>query len=106
VSIRTLADTINAATGNATPPAILPARNWDRSGRRLGDPTKAHRELGFEARTSLADGIAATVAWTREHTTLIARCIAQHRAAMAAYATQASDDPATNVVPTPTRQAA
>lgn len=106
VSIRTLAETINAATGNTTPPAILPARNWDRSGRRLGDPTKARTELGFEARTSLAEGIAATVAWTRAHTPLITRCIAQHRAAMAAYAAHASDDPATSVAPTLTRHAA
>jgi len=104
VSIRELADTINAATGNRTPVALQPARTWDRSGRRFGDPRKAREQLGFEARTTLAEGIARTVAWTRDAQPLIARCMAQHDDAMAAYASQAGLDPAT--VTTPARQAA
>jgi UDP-glucose 4-epimerase len=78
VTIKTLADTINAATGNATPPAFLPARVWDRSGRRLGDPTKARVQLGFEAKVSLEAGIRETVAWTIESRALIDRCVARH----------------------------
>ena len=84
ISIRQLADTINAATGNATPPALLPQREWDRSGRRFGDPTKAREALGFTARTPLDEGIRRTVAWTRAQLPLIERCISSHSARLQA----------------------
>ncbi len=78
ITIRELAERINAATGNRTPPAILPARTWDHSGRRFGDPTKARDELGFVTRVDHAEGIRRTVAWTREAMPLIERSIARH----------------------------
>ena len=65
-------------TGNPTPPDVKPARDWDRSGMRYGSTEKSKRELGFEARTTVRDGLAKTIDWTRNNETLIARCIARH----------------------------
>lgn len=84
ITIRELADRINAATGNPTPVTILPRRTWDRSGRRFGDPTKARTQLGFEARISHEEGIRRTVEWTRSQLPLITRCMAQHQQHLAA----------------------
>lgn len=81
-TIRDLADLIAAAAGSPTPHETLPPRDWDRSGRRFGDPSKARAALGFEARTALADGIASTVAWTRANLPTIRRCMAQHAGRM------------------------
>ncbi|MFN7178290.1 NAD-dependent epimerase/dehydratase family protein [Hyphomonas sp.] len=80
VTILELADAINRATGNTAPHDLRPARDWDRSGRRFGDPSKSRRELGFEATTQIEDGIARTVAWTRANLRLIRRCMAAHAA--------------------------
>lgn len=77
-TILELAQAINRITANPTPPAIQPARDWDTSGRRFGDPAKARRELGFVATTQLAEGLERTVDWTRSNREVIARCIAQH----------------------------
>ena len=54
-------------TRNATPIAITPARDWDRSGHRFGDPSKARNELGFTASVGHYDGLERTVDWTREN---------------------------------------
>ena len=78
-SIRELAELINELTGNATPIDLKPARNWDRSGKRSGDPAKAASELGFSAEVGLRDGLRRTVAWMRDNAPVIERCIAQHR---------------------------
>jgi len=77
-TIRDVADLINAATGNAASHELRMARDWDRSGRRFGDPTKAREALDFRARTSLDDGILRTVRWTRENLPLIKRCMSAH----------------------------
>ncbi|MDQ6612968.1 MAG: nucleotide sugar epimerase, partial [Gemmatimonadota bacterium] len=79
ISIHQLAERINRIAENAAPIQMLPRRSWDRSGRRFGSTEKAKRELGFEARVSHNDGLRRTVAWTREHRTLIDRCIAAHQ---------------------------
>ena len=81
-TIRNLAETINRLTGNITPVDLRPARDWDRSGRRFGDPTKAKEQLGFEAETAIEDGLAATVAWTKANLDTIRHCMAQHRSFM------------------------
>ena len=47
VTIRQLAERVNELTGNAMPIALKPARDWDRSGHRFGDPLKAREELKF-----------------------------------------------------------
>jgi nucleoside-diphosphate-sugar epimerase len=46
------------------PPQFAPPRSGDIY-RSLGDPSLAVRKLGFTAETSLADGLAETVAWMR-----------------------------------------
>jgi UDP-glucose 4-epimerase len=79
VTIRALADAINRATGNTAPHDLKPARDWDRSGRRFGDPEKSRATIGFTASTPLEDGIARTVDWTRAHLDTIRACMAQHR---------------------------
>jgi nucleoside-diphosphate-sugar epimerase len=78
-SILDLANLINELTGNPTPIDLKPARDWDRSGKRFGDPTKSKKALGFEAKTALPDGLEQTIAWTRANASTIERCIAQHR---------------------------
>ncbi len=83
-SILDLAAQINVATGNAAPLDVRPRRDWDHSGRRFGSPAKARRELGFEAVVPLADGLARTVAWTREHEAPIRACMEKHAAHMRA----------------------
>lgn len=85
-TIRELAETINALTGNPTPVDLRPARDWDRSGRRFGSTEKSKRTIGFEAKTKLRDGLEKTIAWTRANEALIRRCMAQHDAHMRALA--------------------
>jgi nucleoside-diphosphate-sugar epimerase len=81
-TIRALAVEINAIVGNPTPVAVRPARDWDRSGRRVGATDKSRRALDFIARTDLRQGLASTVAWTIANRPIIERCIAQHRNVM------------------------
>jgi nucleoside-diphosphate-sugar epimerase len=77
-TIRELAERVNKLTGNKTPAAMTPARDWDRSGQRFGDPAKAKAKLGFAASVAHEDGLARTIAWTRENKDTILRCMAQH----------------------------
>lgn len=65
-TIREVVDHVLAATG-ADVPCLwgeMPARSWDTQ-TWVADATKARRLLGWQARTDLAQGVAATVAWTR-----------------------------------------
>lgn len=77
-SIRELAELINELTGNPTPIALTPARDWDHSGQRYGSTAKAREELGFEALTPLREGLERTIEWTRENLDWIERCMARH----------------------------
>lgn len=77
-TIRALAETINKATGNTAPVELLPARDWDRSGRRFGDPTKAREKLGFAASVDIEQGVERTVSWTKGNLDEIRRCMRQH----------------------------
>ncbi len=79
-TIRELAERINALAGNATPIALKPARDWDRSGQRFGDPTKARVQLGFAASVAHQEGLERTIAWTRANRETILRCMGQHAA--------------------------
>ena len=72
------ARTINELAGNTTAIELAPARGWDRSGKRFGDPSKARHDLGFAAETPLRTGLEATVAWTRENLGWIEGCIDRH----------------------------
>jgi hypothetical protein len=73
-----LAERINAITRNETPIALKPARDWDRSGQRFGDPTKARETLGFRAYVSHEEGLRLTVEWMRANHATILRCMMQH----------------------------
>lgn len=77
-TIRELAERINELAENKTPIALTPARDWDRSGQRFGDPSKATATLGFTAGVSHRDGLARTVQWTRDNRERILRTMNQH----------------------------
>lgn len=79
ISIRELAERINRIVDNSTPIALTPARDWDRSGQRFAETTKARDMLGFKAAVDHETGIARTVTWTRENHEVIWRCMMQHR---------------------------
>jgi UDP-glucose 4-epimerase len=81
-SIRELAELVNELTGNSAPIALQPARSWDRSGKRYGDPSKARSELGFCAKVALRDGLVRTIDWTRRHRDLIRQAIVRHERLM------------------------
>ncbi|HLO76063.1 MAG TPA: NAD-dependent epimerase/dehydratase family protein [Magnetospirillum sp.] len=82
-TIRDLAGIVNEVTGNPVPVSLRPARDWDRSGRRFGSTEKSRRDLGFEARVPVRQGIENTVAWTLANKANIQRCIDQHAYFMA-----------------------
>lgn len=77
-SILDLATQINRLAENFTPIELAPQRVWDRSGRRSGATAKAKAEIGFDATTSLKQGLAATVDWTRQNLQWIERCMMRH----------------------------
>src|SRR2546423_6343318 len=77
-TIRELAERINTLASNATPIALTPARDWDRSGQRFGDPSKATEKLGFAASIAHREGLAKTIAWTRDNRERILGCMVQH----------------------------
>ena len=77
-SILDLGERINGLSDNSTPVEFVPGRPWDHSGRRFGSTEKAKRELGFEARVGLEEGLTRTIDWTRNNMTLIDACIARH----------------------------
>ena len=85
-SILELATLINQLTGNPATIEFLPARPWDRSGKRFGSPEKAKREMGFESRVVLSDGLSTTVEWTRKNLFSIERCIQNHDSQMKVFA--------------------
>ncbi|MEN5396097.1 NAD-dependent epimerase/dehydratase family protein [Achromobacter xylosoxidans] len=85
-SIADLAAKINEITGNTTELDRLPKRPWDNSGKRFGSPEKARRELGFEAKVEIADGLQRTIDWTRSNLDMIERTMAKHADQIAALA--------------------
>ncbi len=78
-SIRELAEIINEVTGNKSGLDILPARDWDRSGKRHGNTDKAEKELNFKAKTSLPEGIKLTANWMKNNLGLIKSCMSKHK---------------------------
>ena len=77
-TIRELAERINRLTGNATPIAMTPPRDWDRSGQRFADVAKARDKLGFVARIGHEEGVARTVEWTRANRDMILARMMNH----------------------------
>jgi UDP-glucose 4-epimerase len=78
VTVRQLAERINAETGNATPITLAPARDWDRSGQRFAATSKAREKLGFTAQVTHEEGVRRTVEWTRANKATILRCMTAH----------------------------
>ncbi|RMF03815.1 MAG: NAD-dependent epimerase/dehydratase family protein [Alphaproteobacteria bacterium] len=78
ITIRELAERINRITGNPAEIAFKPARDWDRSGQRFADTTKAREKLGFTAQVDHEEGLRRTVAWTRENRKTILACMLKH----------------------------
>jgi UDP-glucose 4-epimerase len=77
-TIRSLADLIIELSESTSVLEVRPPRDWDHSGRRLGSPEKAARELGFRADTPLEEGLRSTIAWTRANLDFIDSRIARH----------------------------
>jgi len=85
-TIRSLAELIVELSSSGSELEIAPRRPWDHSILRFGSPEKAHRELGFAAQTTLADGLRTTIDWTRANLEFIERCIAKHERLLAQVA--------------------
>jgi UDP-glucose 4-epimerase len=77
-TIRRLAELIIELSGSSSGLEIAPRRPWDHSILRFGSPEKAQRELGFEARTPLEDGLRLTIVWMRDNLEFIEQCMAKH----------------------------
>jgi UDP-glucose 4-epimerase len=78
ITIRELAERINRLTGNTTPIAMTPPRDWDRSGQRFASTEKARDAIGFKAEISHEEGIRKTVEWTKASKPTILRCMTSH----------------------------
>jgi nucleoside-diphosphate-sugar epimerase len=78
ITIRELAELINQLTDNSSPVKYLPGRDWDRSGRRVGCIEKSREQLGFQAKTTLQDGLKKTIKWTKTHLDFIDKTIRKH----------------------------
>lgn len=85
-SILELAMLANKLTDNPAAIEFLPARAWDRSGKRFGSTEKAKREIGFEVHVTLPEGLLKTVEWTRSKLPFIASCIQKHEVQMKDFA--------------------
>jgi len=77
-TINELAELINQLTNNPSPVKYLPGRDWDRSGRRLGCIEKSDEQIGFQAETTLQDGLKKTIEWTKTHLDFIDKTIRKH----------------------------
>jgi UDP-glucose 4-epimerase len=77
-TIKELAEAINRLTNNPSPILYTNPRPWDRSGKRFGSTDKAQKDLDFIAKTSLEDGLKATIKWTNENRSFILSNIAKH----------------------------
>jgi nucleoside-diphosphate-sugar epimerase len=83
ITILELANAINRITGNPTPIAFKPKRDWDNSGRRYGDPSKSENTLGFRAVVPFEDGLKITIDWTRQNLSMIESVMHKHDQQMA-----------------------
>jgi UDP-glucose 4-epimerase len=77
-SVLQIASRVNSIAGNQTPIALTPARDWDKSGQRFGDPAKAREKLGFAASVAHEDGLGKTIEWTKQNRERILGCMRNH----------------------------
>ncbi len=61
-----LAKKIVALTDSTSEIQFVPRRSWDHVDRRCADITNAAADLGFEAKTTIEEGLAATVQWIKQ----------------------------------------
>lgn len=78
-SIAELAQIIIRTADSKSALKMMPAREWDTSGKRFASTVKSEEKLGFTAKILLQDGIEKTVAWTRENMEVVQACIAKHK---------------------------
>ena len=78
-TIKTLADNIYHITEKKPNYVFKGKRPWDHSGRRYGSTRKASEQLGFEASTSLNEGLKRTIDWTKDNFDLINSAIKSHK---------------------------
>ena len=77
--IKTLAKSIIKITSSKSELILQPNRRpWDHSGNRFGSTKKSKKELDFEAKVSLYDGLKKTIDWTIENKELIQKSIDKH----------------------------
>ena len=76
-SILELANLIGEVTENMTSIELLPAREWDRSGRRFGSTVKSLKILD-SPRVEISDGLRRTIEWTKANMLLIESAIVKH----------------------------
>ncbi len=77
-SIAQLAEAIKRHAQSQSVIKVLPKRAWDNSGKRFASTEKSKDRLGFSARISLEEGLARTIAWTKENMNQIDQCIHKH----------------------------
>jgi len=66
-SLKEIAEKLLRLTGTNQPIKYAPRSQATLVRNRIGSPKRAAREIGFEAETSLDDGLAELIAWRREH---------------------------------------
>ena len=74
IRIGTLAEMVNAATGNKAGVEIVAKRKWDTKNRLLASVDKARELLGYEPSMRFEDGLDRTVQWFRENWDHIRQC--------------------------------
>jgi nucleoside-diphosphate-sugar epimerase len=63
ITMNELARIINEATGNKAPVEYVPKRDWDVQPHRALDASKARKELGFEAKVGVEEGVKRSIEW-------------------------------------------
>ncbi|MCM8831847.1 MAG: NAD-dependent epimerase/dehydratase family protein [Candidatus Omnitrophica bacterium] len=87
-SIKDLAEIILKLTKSKSTVEYLPKRPWDNSGKRFASIDKARKELGFEPKVSLSDGLKMTIEWTKKNIKIIEACISKHECFMKEFANE------------------
>jgi len=77
-SIHYLANHILMMVDSPSDLIVKTRRSWDHSGRRFASTKKSREILGFEATTTVNEGLKRTVDWTMQNLDLIAKTIAKH----------------------------
>lgn len=74
IRIGTLAEMVNAATGNKAGVVLVAKRKWDTKSRLLASVDKARELLGYEPSMRFEEGLDRTVRWFRENWDHIRQC--------------------------------